>query len=230
MDRLRIFVLCTTLVFLFVAGNVHALGAEASSAAIITSAYVQDGHEVTIPQIRGLPETALERRLNSILTKQILTLNNSERHSTLHGTSSIAFYNNKLLAIHFTGYSFTKPSAHPTKIDVGIHVDVRTGTVYTLSDLFRQNVDYEARIRKLCFTNPERYRLKIAELWDGWTYEIFSNSWIGADQSYLLKADSIRVYTIPSYATGPISGYRIPYADILDSINTDGALWQAIQQ
>lgn len=47
--------------------------------------------------------------------------------------------------------------------------------------------------------------------------------------SFLLLNQSIRVYSIPSNAMGAISGYNVPYADVMDIIDTDGELWKQLK-
>ena len=40
--------------------------------------------------------------------------------------------------------------------------------------------------------------------------------------------DSLRVYSTPSYATGPIGGYRIPYAGLEGILDHKDDLWERI--
>jgi|GEM_PF-3999775 len=60
-----------------------------------------------------------------------------------------------------------------------------------------------------------------------WAYEQFARYWKG-DQ-FLLSANSVRVYDELNFATGYLSGYGIPYVDLIAVINQDSPLWKAMQ-
>ena len=188
------------------------------------------GHgKVFIPQVQGMADAKTQALLNTKIQETILALNNPTPGSSLNGDFTVSFYNSNLLGIHFTGTSFTKGTAHPNKIDLGIHVDLTTGQIYQLADLFTAGADFTGRIKEQCNRNRERYRLQVEGLWNGWKHEDFLHSWQGFDASFLLSDKAVRVYAIPSYATGAISGYGLPYADMIDIIDQKGSLWRALQ-
>jgi hypothetical protein len=195
---------------------------------IIKSKYQEDNSKVFFPQISGMSNKELEGKLNDNLKTAIFSLKNQSSNSTIHGDFAVSFYNGILLGIHFTGASFTQGAAHPNKIDCGLHIDLEAGTIYTIEELFIKDADFTKRINELCLAKEKSYRIKLDGLWDGWAYQNFANSWIGQDRAFLLSADSMRVYSIPAYATGAISGYKVPYADLMDIINTNGELWGKI--
>ena len=189
---------------------------------------VGDG-KLFLPQLAGLTDLARQATLNANLREAVMAFNNPSPDSTLQGDFAVSFYNGELLGIHFRGYSFTRGTAHPNKIDRGIHLDLTTGQVYDLKDLFRPDTDFAGAIRQQCDRNREAYRLQIAGLWDEWRHEEFIRSWRGADAAFLLSDDAVRVYSIPRYATGAISGYRVPFADLREIIDQSGSLWQKLQ-
>ena len=182
-----------------------------------------------LPQLAGLADPERQATLNSALRDAVLAFNNPSPDSRLQGDFAVSFYNGELLGIHFRGYSFTRGTAHPNKIDRGIHLDLATGQIYELKDLFRPDADFAGAVRQQCDQNREAYRLRIAGLWDEWRHEEFIRSWRGADAAFLLSDDAVRVYSIPRYATGAISGYRVPYADLREIIDLSGSLWQKLQ-
>ena len=94
--------------------------------------------------------------------------------------------------------------------------------------IMAEDAVFEKRIKELCSYNESAYRLSIEGLADNWTIKTFTASWTGMDKAFLLTADSVRVYSIPSNAMGPIGGYKVPYADLADILNKDGELWQKI--
>lgn len=181
-----------------------------------------------IPQISGLTDHKLQDKINGELLVLISRFNRPEHYNSLRGDFTITYYNRHVLGIHFMGTSFLRRAAHPSKLDFGIHIDLETGTIYELRDLFKPATDYKGRIKELCRTNEAGYRSTDPRWsWDGWTYEQFAHSWNG--ERFLLSADSLRVYDSLNFATGYYSGYHIPFADLADIINTDGPMWKALK-
>ena len=218
------------MVLLLLAGGVCVGSAAAGETMeILKVRHINGDGKVFLPQIHGMAEGQKQELLNSKIKDAIFSLNNTGPGSSLNGEFTVSFYNQNVLGIHFTGYSFTKDTAHPNKIDQGIHIDLATGRIFTLADLFVAGVDFESRIKALCKRNDERYRLQIQGLWDGWKKEEFLRSWTGADAAFLLSDKAVRVYSIPRYATGAISGYSIPYADLMDLVDAKGSLWRKLQ-
>ena len=188
------------------------------------------GGKCFLPQVQGLTDPGLQTKINENLAMTILALKNPAPGSSLQGDFEISFYNGNLLGVHFRGSSYTPGGARPTKIDRGIHIGLASGKVYELSDLFKEDAAFEKRIRELCAEHETAYRLNIEGLADSWTVKTFTASWTGMDRSFLLSADAVRVYSIPSNAMGPIGGYNVPYADLADILNKDGELWQKITE
>lgn len=196
---------------------------------IVKVRYVENGGITFIPEIRGMSDKIAQTMINTKLKNTILARKNFATNSSLNGDFSVSFFNQNLLGIHFAGDSFSPGTVHPNKIDQGFHIDLTTGQVYKLADLFIADADFVNRIKNLCAINHEQYRLQIAGLWDGWRHEEFANSWTGDDAAFLLSEKTVRVYTIPRYVTGAISGYSVPYADLMDIIDQNGVLWRKIQ-
>ena len=220
--------LLVALIFLIGGFGAESLVGAAAPELQIVREQVGDG-KLFLPQLAGLADPERQATLNSALRDAVLAFNNPSPDSRLQGDFAVSFYNGELLGIHFRGYSFTRGTAHPNKIDRGIHLDLATGQIYELKDLFRPDADFAGAVRQQCDQNREAYRLRIAGLWDEWRHEEFIRSWRGADAAFLLSNDAVRVYSIPRFATGAISGYRVPYADLREIIDQNGSLWQKLQ-
>lgn len=183
--------------------------------------------EVIVPKVEGIKNKELRKLINDNIIKEITALKNPSPDSSLAGNFNVISNNQKLLVFRFAGSSFTKGTAHPNKIDKGFHLDLTNGKIYSLEDLFLPDVDINMEVKKICLANFDKYRGQELELTTDWTYKSFIDSWHGDNRSFILYPDYIRVYSIPNYATGPIAGYNIPYSDLANFINTQGALWQA---
>lgn len=215
--------------FLSVIGIASCSAAQSGEATIkiVKYQYLEDNSKALFPRISGLPDAALQDRINGKLQEAFLALKN-DAQSSLHGDFTVSFYNENILGLHFKGDSFTPGSVHPNKLDRGIHIDLQSGELYKLEDLFKPGVDFEKRIKEICTNNAAAYRLTLSGLSPDWTDEIFRSAWSGEDRAFLLNDKEMRVYAIPSFATGTISGYRIPYQDMTELIDKDGKLWQRL--
>ena len=223
-------ILFLPMVLILLTGGLCARSASAAeSMGILKVRHINGDGKVFIPQIQGMADLKTQAMLNTKIKDAIVAFNNPVPGSYLNGDFTVSFYNQNLLGLHFKGDSFTKGTAHPNKIDQGIHIDLATGQIFRLADLFTAGVDFESRIKEQCKINRERYRLQIEDLWDGWKHEEFSNSWQGVDAAFLLSDKAVRVYTIPRYATGVISGYSVPYEDLMDIVDQKSILWRKIQ-
>jgi len=194
--------------------------------------YSVDEDDIFIPQISGMGDATLQTRINKEIEQFVLSLRNPSPESSLKGDFEVSFYNGNLLGIHLWCFSYTRGAAHPNKFDTGIHVDLNTGQVYSLVDLFKAGTDYNSRIKELCFHNETSYRLRNNNHWadcieDDWTYEAPFACYWPSQGEFLLRADSIRVY-VSDAVCGAISGYSVPYSDLMDIIDTDSSLWKAI--
>ncbi len=219
---------CFSIILLLISSVCYArLGQPSKAVTIVRNLSAMDDDYFAVPQVSGIKDGNWQDKINETLKNQILSFRNPTADSSLQGDFSVSFFNGQLLGIQWVGLSNTRGSAHPNKIDTGIHLDVNTGKIYKLADLFQPNVDYMARIRELCFRNEKNYRLTINGQWDEWTYTTFAESWTG--ENFLLSDKAVRVYDSLNYATGYYSGYSVPYDDLMDIINTEGDLWKALK-
>ena len=204
--------------------------AEASEENVVQIVHIEDSKQqirLDIPQFYGLQDTDLQQQLNEKIQNKIISLKNTE-DSSLYGQAESYFYTDQLLVLHFWGSSYTPRAAHPNTLDCGIVVGVTDGHIYELKDLFKENVDGMALILRLCKENDSKYRVVSEPGFKDWTYHTFAAA-AKDGLSFLPGEKSLRVYVIPSYAAGAISGYEIPYEDLLPYINTEGNLWKHLQ-
>ncbi len=223
-------ILFFSMVMIVLAGGLWVGTASAAETVeVLKVRHINGAGKVFLPQIQGMADVDRQAMLNAKLGEALFALNNPGPESSLNGDFTVSFYNQNILGLHFKGYSFTTGTAHPNKIDQGIHIDLATGQIYKLADLFRAGVDFESRIKEQCAIHSESYRLQIEGLWDGWKQDQFARSWKGTGAAFLLSDKAVRVYSVPGYATGAISGYSVPYADLMDMVDAKSRLWRKIQ-
>ncbi len=178
-----------------------------------------------IPLVKGLPSKMAEKEVNSNIKAAIESMVNPLPGSALSGAFKIVFFNDYLLVVHFTGYTKAPGSSYAERVDAGLHVDLMTGRVYELRSLFDREIDYAERILELCRGNSTYYRLAGGS----WDYDDFASIWKTGEQNrrFLLTDNYLRVYTVDD---GVLSGYGIPYSDMEDILDKDGALWVALMR
>lgn len=226
----RVMAFCLLLVGLVSLGTqAFAEPAREAGLQVIRRQQLEANSNFAFPEIVGIADPLRREIVNSSLKRSILALRGSHPNASLNGDFEVTFFNEKLLGIRFWGYTMTPGAAHPSKIDRGIHYDLVSGKIYALSDIFKPEVDYRAKIIEICKQEERDLRLEPAGLWSGWTHTDFANSWRGEDQAFVLQLRSLRVYSIPRYATGSIGGYQLGYESLKEILNTEGALWQALQ-
>lgn len=183
--------------------------------------YLENNSRAMIPQLEGMQNTDLQATINNNLKSAIVSPSDS-----LQGNFDVSFYGDNLLGIHFWGSNSAQNGDHLRKIDKGIHIDLTNGKIYKLDDLFKANINFEKKIKEICLANDNNYRYSSGNLIDEWTHEEFANTWTKERGSFLLLGDSLIVYSTQSEG---IIGYKIPYSDLKDIIDTDGELWSKIQ-
>lgn len=169
-----------------------------------------------------MKNTGLQATINNNLIAAIFPSN-----SSIEGNFEVSYYGDNLLSIHFWGKVFNQNGTQtPKKIDKGIHIDLVSGKIYKVDDLFKPNVDFQNRIKEICLSNDSEYRFNHEISTNIWTYENFASSWAKENESFILLGDSIIVYSV---RLEMLSGYKIPYSELKGIINTDGELWNKIQ-
>ena len=217
------------LIAVMVLGTMSTGFASALMPTVSKTLYRSGNSEVFLPRLTGLRDEKLQATLNSVIKSTILSFATEHDDVSLHGDYEVLFNNGKLLVFRFFGDSMQPGLVHPNKIDRGVHLDLTTGKIYALPDLFYPGVDFAAKIVELCEKQQNENRLQIEGLFADWQHADFVSSWVGTDRAFVLGLSSMRVYSIPRYATGAISGYRVNYADLLTIINQSGPLWQSLR-
>ncbi|MNV52651.1 Anti-sigma-V factor RsiV [compost metagenome] len=109
----------------------------------------------------------------------------------------------------------------PTRIYTKI--DLRSGVFYQLKDLFKPSVDYTGTLSDIVarqIKSDPQYSYVFPDAFKG----------IAPDQPFFVDADALYLYFNPydiaPYAAG-FPTFRIPFAQIMGLINTDGAFWRS---
>ena len=129
----------------------------------------------------------------------------------------------QLLVVHRTGSVYPLGAAHGMPLSDYFHFDLATGQRYTLADLFKAGSPYLERLQGLVAA-------KIAA--DRQGYYNNDHPAVTPEQPFAARADDLLIYYYPyeiaAYAAG-FPEFLLPYSQIQDLINTEGAFWKALQ-
>jgi hypothetical protein len=98
-----------------------------------------------------------------------------------------------------------------------------SGQIYSLENLFKPGSDYVQKINEILLAQIKEIGEEMG-VWEG------SFTGISPEPLFVVTADALKitfsVYEIAPYAAG-FPTFAIPYAEIMDLIDTEGALWKA---
>lgn len=181
---------------------------------------------VYYPQILGMRNFMNQKNVNTELRKLSevkLVDPNVQLDYNYTGDFSVTFFKKNLLVLKLDGYKFYFGAAHGMPTEIYPNIDLVTGRFYQLKDLFKPDSNY---VKVLSDIIGEQ--IKTDPQYD----YIFPNSYKGitADQPFYVKEDALYIYFKP-YEIAPYSAgfptFRIPYAEIMSLINTDGPFWKS---
>lgn len=180
---------------------------------------------VYYPQIEGMTDLQAQQSVNGRLAQLsgVVPVGSGQLDYNFFGTFSIEFYRKQLLVLDLSSYRMAFGAAHGMPSEIYPHVDLVSGRFYQLPDLFKPGSNYvqvlSDIIARQIQTNPE------------YSY-VFPDSFKGIrpDQYFYVSADSLFIYFFPyeiaPYAAG-FPTFRIPFAEIIGLINTEGEFWRA---
>lgn len=125
-----------------------------------------------------------------------------------------------LVTIYETGFWYGWGAAHGMSLRLYYHVDAKSGALYTLADLFKQDSNFTGRLREII-------RSQIITSQDK---SVDQDPEVRPAHAFYISEDALiiyyRPYEISSYARGFVE-YAIPWSEISDLIDTDGPFWKA---
>ncbi|MBM7096144.1 WG repeat-containing protein [Bacillus sp. H-16] len=180
---------------------------------------------VYYPQLEGMADTSAQERVNRILSQESQVKPvppGSQLDYSYTGDFSVKFFEKDLLVLELAGYNYPFGAAHGMPTQTMVNVNVVTGEIYELSDLFLPGSDYVAVISDIIGT------MIVAET-DGY-YFPDAYEGIRPDQPFYVTEDGLWIYFTPyeiaPYAAG-FPTFNIPFPEIMELINTEGAFWRA---
>jgi len=187
---------------------------------IKTAHYKTETVDFYYPRVFYPRNLALEQKINweilSALLNILANLSYLDMKTNILGSYEIKTNERHVLSITLSGTGDFQ-GAHPINSIKSLSIDVETGEVAELKDLFKANSDY---VTKLSEIGKEELKKQNVELYDEFKE-------IRPDQDYYI-ADSNLVVFFQQYEIGPrptgFPHFNVPVYDIQDIIDENGLL------
>lgn len=182
---------------------------------------------VYYPVVEGIANSAVSSEVNAKLRKLSLAEGagggGASTDFSYTGDFAVSFFRKNLLVLELNGYRFPFGAAHGMPSRIYTHINLRNGRFFGLSDLFKPGSKYVAKLSEIVgkqIANDPQYSYVFPDTYKG----------ITADQPFFVDQEALYLYFAPyeiaPYAAG-FPTFRIPYAEIMGLISTEGEFWQS---
>lgn len=182
---------------------------------------------VYYPVIEGIADAEISRAVNDKLRSLSLAegagSGGTAQDFSYTGDFAVEFFRKKLLVLELSGYNYPFGAAHGMPTRIYEHINLRSGRFYTLSDLFKPGSKYVEKLSAIVgkqIAGDPQYSYVFPDTYQG----------ITADQPFYVDADALYLYFSPYEIAPYVAGFptfRIPYAEIMGLISTEGDFWQS---
>jgi len=188
---------------------------------------------IQYPEVTGMADVKVQESINKMLRESFVGDTKGSDKEGGYYINSIdesfsAEKNKELLIISKNGYYYPIGAAHGQPGREEYHIDLKTGRLYDLKDLFKADSGYKARLNEIV-------RGKIARVNEELGEQLYSED-IGdleTDGGFTFGREALQVYLAPyaiaSYAAG-FPEFSIGYDELRDMINTEGELWNSFDR
>ncbi|MGN7311570.1 DUF3298 domain-containing protein [Alkalicoccobacillus gibsonii] len=195
-------------------------------AQVVTRHMLSSRLDIYYPEIIQLPTPRVQHELNQAVNQQVHQMihdsgyNDPPRDTTLTGGYEMKNNQRTILSLMNRLYYYSG-GAHGMTVQETLTMNINTGQIYTLSDLFKPGSSYEATLNRNIEAQIKTRDLDLLNPFTGITK---NQKWYIADKSLVLFFD---LYELQAYVYGftyfPISVY-----DLQSIIREDGPLGEMI--
>ncbi|UQZ32337.1 hypothetical protein C2I18_01500 [Paenibacillus sp. PK3_47] len=182
---------------------------------------------VYYPVVEGIASSEVSREVNDKLRSLSLAegagSGGSMQDFSYTGDFAVSFFRKNLLVLELEGYKFPFGAAHGMPTRIYTHINVKNGRFYRLGDLFKPGSKYVQKLSDIVgrqIAEDPQYSYVFPDTYKG----------ITADQPFFVDGEALYLYFAPyeiaPYAAG-FPTFRIPYAEIMGLISTEGEFWQS---
>ncbi|MFZ5646341.1 MAG: DUF3298 domain-containing protein [Bacillota bacterium] len=202
------------------------MSTEGISAQIVEKKIEQNGIDIVYPQVTGLPDEDVQEKVNRAVEERVYALIAAQRVwpdsaglkiSEMTGTYKIEANKNGILSVRLENYIFPEHAAHGLTMVKSVTVDLETGKVYTLRDLFLRGTDYIIVLNQMI---RQQFKERDIPMINGFRG-------ITVNQDYYLTPKNLVIY-FQTYEYTPyyvgIPEFEIPYRTIINYIDPEGPI------
>lgn len=181
---------------------------------------------VYYPEIQGMRFVAMQKKVNQKLAdiSRVKEIDpNKQLESSYTGDYEVFFFKNRLVELEINGYDYPFGAAHGMPVKVFAQVDLESGVFYQLKDLFKANSSYVEVLSGIIgeqIKNDPEYSYVFPDTYKG----------IAPDQPFYIDENNLYIYFAPYEIAPYVAGFptfTIPFSEIEQIINKDGAFWRA---
>ncbi|PLS14832.1 hypothetical protein CVD28_25240 [Bacillus sp. M6-12] len=180
---------------------------------------------VYYPQIEGMKDLSAQEKVNQVLKNesQVKPIpENVQLDYSYTGDFSVTLFQKSLLVLELNGYHYPFGAAHGMPSKINISIDLNTGKIYQLKDLFKSGTDYVKVLSEII-------EKKIQEQPD---FYFFPDAYKGIQpyQPFYVTKDALAIYFLPyeiaAFAAG-FPTFEIPFGEIMKIVDTAGDFWRS---
>lgn len=185
------------------------------------------------PQVEGLQNVALQSAINRQIREAVENNLHTVETEDIEGSFAVDFTEDyllhrygDLLVINYRGYLYPVGAAHGVPTARYNHLNIQDGTFYQLSDLFQKDAPYLERITGLINRQIQEWREAGDE-----TIGLENFAGFAGEPVYELTPEELKIYfryfELEAPTAAGIIEFAIPYGELSDILDTQGALWRA---
>ncbi|WP_328803920.1 WG repeat-containing protein [Paenibacillus glycinis] len=184
---------------------------------------------VYYPEVEGIADAAGQRAVNAKLKEmsQVKPIPaNQQLDYAYSGDFEVGFYKQQLLELELTGYNFPFGAAHGMPTRTYAIIDLTSGRMFALKDLFKPGSDYVKVLSDIVgkqIKEDPQYSYVFPDAYKG----------IRPDQPFFVTANALHLYFQPyeiaPYAAG-FPTFTIPFTQFGNILDTEGAFWKSFHQ
>lgn len=201
-------------------------GATLSTQVYVTAEkYPAPSQDVTYPVLHGLSNQAVEAQINKLLKENSIFVPNQQYPSpssySYFSSYNVIFQQGDVMNFLLSSYFFPTGAAHGMPVRKSLIINIKTGDIYTLDDIFQAGSPYLSATSQVISEEDTNHVLDTFQKFTGVTNK---------DTIYLVPngfAVDFSPYEWASYAQGFLD-YEVPYDKVMGIINTEGSFWRAL--
>lgn len=195
--------------------------------AVITDVQIKNEcTDVVYPRVSGLPDDAVEDKINPLIHEQVLAMIPKEGcdvYQEIKGTYEVELNERGILSLKFNVYSIRIHAANGIDEQRSLTVNLETGKMYLLYDLFKRNSNYRNVITKIIQEQIQERDIPLIKEFKG----------IDDYEDFYLTETALVIYFqeiefTPHYVGIP--EFIIPYSQINNLIREEGPIARFINR